>query len=147
MIQVEDIYAVRKKLGLSQEKLAEALGVSRNSVSRWERGEFRPSAENLAALERLLVQLEGGPAAPEETPAPKQEPAPPPVKVKRWPLVLLCIGVLCTLLIGILSLAGIHSIQRRLDPQDTAVPMEDLDVEEVDEVLIISSADLQPLQP
>ena len=69
MVQVEDICLARKRLGLSQEKLAEALGVSRNTISRWERGEFNPTADRLAALERLLAQLEGGADAPEETSA------------------------------------------------------------------------------
>lgn len=71
MIQEADVRTVRKKLGLSQEKLAEKLGVTRNTISRWELGEVSPSAENLTALNRLLTQLED-PAAP------KAEPAPPP---------------------------------------------------------------------
>lgn len=35
MVQVTDICSARKKLGLSQEQLAEALGVSRNTIGRW----------------------------------------------------------------------------------------------------------------
>lgn len=106
MIQEADVRTVRKKLGLSQEKLAEKLGVTRNTISRWELGEVSPSAENLTALNRLLTQLED-PAAP------KAEPAPPPgalapVKAKRWPLVLACVGIVFALLIGIASLIGIY---------------------------------------
>lgn len=140
MIQVADIYSARKKLGLSQEKLAEALGVSRNTVSRWELGEFSPSAENLAALERLLAQLEGdGPAEPEDTPAPEEAVVPPPVtpaKTRRWPLALVCAGVVCALLLGIAALIGVHSLRQRVDP-DNAVPAEEMDREEVDESIII----------
>lgn len=142
MIQVADIYSARKTLGLSQEKLAEALGVSRNTVSRWERGEFSPSAENLAALERLLAQLEGdGPAEPEETPAPEETAVPPPAtpsKTRRWPLALVC-----ALLLGIAALIGVHSLRQRVDP-DNAVPAEEMDREEVDESIISGTITLHP---
>lgn len=44
------LYDLRKRHGLSQEKLAELLDVSRQSVSRWELGTAVPSSENLAAI-------------------------------------------------------------------------------------------------
>lgn len=148
MVQAVDICAVRKKLGLSQEKLAEALGVSRNTVSRWERGEFNPTADKLAALERLLAQLET-PAAPEEAPAPKEDVVPPPVvptKAKHWPMVLVFVGVVCALLIGIATLMGVYSINQQLEP-DNIVPAEEIEGEEVDAFLTIESVTRQPLQP
>ena len=36
MILADKIIALRKKAGMSQEQLAERLGVSRQSVSKWE---------------------------------------------------------------------------------------------------------------
>ena len=39
----EWVKAMRKHLGLSQEVLAERVGVSRPAVARWELGTFRPS--------------------------------------------------------------------------------------------------------
>lgn len=42
--------ARRKRAGLSQESLAEQLGVSRQAVSKWECGECAPDTENLIAL-------------------------------------------------------------------------------------------------
>lgn len=40
----------RKAKGLSQEALAEKLGVSRQAISKWERGESSPDTDNLIAL-------------------------------------------------------------------------------------------------
>ena len=49
----ETLVFFRKKQGLSQIELAEALEVSRQTVSKWETGVALPSAENLLALSRL----------------------------------------------------------------------------------------------
>ena len=45
--------ARRKQAGLSQEALAERLGVSRQAVSKWERSESSPDTDNLIALAQL----------------------------------------------------------------------------------------------
>lgn len=44
---------LRKAQGYSQEELAERLGISRQAVSKWERGESSPDTDNLIALARL----------------------------------------------------------------------------------------------
>jgi len=44
---------LRKEKGYSQDQLAEALGVSRQSISKWERAEASPDSENLIALAKL----------------------------------------------------------------------------------------------
>ena len=49
----EKIQTLRTDAGLSQEYLAEQLAVSRQAVSKWERGEADPSTANLLALGRL----------------------------------------------------------------------------------------------
>ena len=49
----ERIRRGREAKALTQEELAEALGVSRQAVSKWERGEADPSTANLLALGRL----------------------------------------------------------------------------------------------
>ena len=46
----EKIYYYRKKMGKSQEELAEELGVSRQAVSKWETGESEPELAKLRAL-------------------------------------------------------------------------------------------------
>ena len=44
---------LRKTSGLSQEALAEKIGVSRQAVSKWERAESSPDTDNLISLARL----------------------------------------------------------------------------------------------
>ena len=44
------LQAERRKKGLTQEGLAEAMGVSRQAVSKWEQGEGYPEVEKLLAL-------------------------------------------------------------------------------------------------
>ena len=44
------LQAERRKNGLTQEGLAEAMGVSRQAVSKWEQGEGYPEVEKLLAL-------------------------------------------------------------------------------------------------
>ena len=47
------LYELRKKHNLSQEELAERLGVSRQAVSKWERSEASPDTDNLIALAKI----------------------------------------------------------------------------------------------
>lgn len=46
----EKIYTCRKKAGLSQEALAEKVGVSRQAISKWELGEAEPEIRKLKLL-------------------------------------------------------------------------------------------------
>lgn len=173
---------LRSARGISQQELAELVGVSRQTISRWENEIVQPSADNLMCLSEVLqFPLEaflrddweppeqqaveavailpkepqdtdaeespesGGevpPAPPEEIPVPGQEVAPKeavtplpvaPAKARRLPLALICAGVVCALLIAIAALAGVHSINQRLEP-DNIVPVEEIEVKEVDEV-------------
>jgi len=43
----------RLRHGLTQGRLATAIGVSQRTVSRWERGALRPSEASLAAISEL----------------------------------------------------------------------------------------------
>ena len=47
------LYELRKKHNLSQEELAEKLGVSRQAVSKWERSEASPDTDNLISLAKI----------------------------------------------------------------------------------------------
>ena len=46
----EKLYSLRKKNGLSQEQLAEGLGVSRQAISKWESGHAVPETEKLLVI-------------------------------------------------------------------------------------------------
>ena len=48
------ILELRTKKGLSQDELAEKVFVTRQAVSRWEKGETTPSTETLKLLSKLF---------------------------------------------------------------------------------------------
>ena len=50
----EKLIDLRKKNGMSQEELADRLGVSRQAISRWELGSTLPDAPNLLKLSDLF---------------------------------------------------------------------------------------------
>lgn len=104
---------VRTERGLSQERLAEQLNVSRQTVSKWENGLAVPSGDNLNQLGKALgvsvdFLLNGERAAaetPAETPAaaaPAEEtPAPQPGR-RRLPALLAALLLAGSILIGAL---------------------------------------------
>ena len=49
----EKLIQLRRKQGMSQEQLADRLGITRQSVSKWESGASDPSTSNLLALAKL----------------------------------------------------------------------------------------------
>ncbi len=53
------VRTLRERLGLSQEKLAVTLGVSFQTVNRWERGHAKPSQLALNAIEQKLADMGG----------------------------------------------------------------------------------------
>ncbi len=52
------LFEYRKAYGYSQEELAEKIGVSRQAISKWERGESSPDTENLIALFQDCTMLQ-----------------------------------------------------------------------------------------
>ena len=50
----ENLYNLRKNRKISQERLAELLDISRQSISKWELGESYPTVENIFKLSNVL---------------------------------------------------------------------------------------------
>ena len=78
----EKIYWCRKQAGLSQEALAELIGVSRQSISKWETGEASPEISKLPLLAKAfdvttdwLLSEDG---IPQDNPTPEAAPEPIP---------------------------------------------------------------------
>jgi HTH-type transcriptional regulator/antitoxin HipB len=71
------LYELRKKNHLSQEELAEKLGVSRQAISKWECGESLPDTDNLISISKLygvsLDELVGNTPTQPHTDEPEQE--------------------------------------------------------------------------
>lgn len=135
----ERLIRLRQEQGLSQSGLAEALGVSRQAVSRWETGAAMPSAENLFCLSRLYgvpmdELIRGEEAEPEqkaEAPAGTQDAPKEDRALRRWRAAALVLAAVCVLLAG--TVAYIAEEQRKaqadeIDIADTAA--DSIDVSE-----------------
>ena len=102
----ERIRSLRKERGLSQEALAEALGVSRQAVTKWEDGSALPSTANLLALADFFsVPLEDfvRPAAQEETEQEKGTEA-TPQRSQRKTAVRIASGILILSILVLVAL-------------------------------------------
>jgi DNA-binding transcriptional regulator YiaG len=56
---VYDVRELRHRLGMTQERLAQYMGVSFATINRWERGRSKPSPlamQRLRDLERMLTE-------------------------------------------------------------------------------------------
>ncbi len=128
---------VRTERGISQEALAELLGVSRQTVSKWETGAARPSAGNLAALSEIFglpvdAFVKNDWTAPEEAEPIVQVvevPAPPPAPRRRyalWPVLL-------ALLVGLGIAVGVFYLRERAE---ASVRMDEVEGEVIDNPII-----------
>ena len=72
----QNIQSLRKNAGLSQEALGEALGVSRQAVSKWESDSAIPELDTLIAMSRLFQTTLGALLLiePSENAAPQEKP-------------------------------------------------------------------------
>ena len=117
---IERLIECRKAAGLSQTELAEKLGLSRQTISKWETGSVIPAAENLSALAKLynvsLDWLVNGvdfakPQTRDEEAAKAEEPVQPRKSINGWRIASF---VLAALLLAVV-IFGIVRYQRTVD--------------------------------
>ena len=119
----EKLTHLRKREGLTQQKLADALNVSRQAISKWEVGTAVPSTDNLIHLGRLFgvavdvlvneqLDLDGNldTKAPVEAPEEPEAPAEPTVAEEKRPVAssiwkLIVIAVCALLLFTVLGMS------------------------------------------
>ncbi|MDE6531677.1 MAG: helix-turn-helix domain-containing protein [Lachnospiraceae bacterium] len=106
----EKIYTLRRKSGLSQEQLAEKIGVSRQAISKWEGGLSTPELDKLKALSEYfqvtmdeLICDQMSNAIPSEV---KQEKASATDNRSKIGIILCLIGAFCLVLFGILMIVN-----------------------------------------
>lgn len=109
----ERIYRFRRKSGLSQEQLAERIGVSRQAISKWESGTSTPELEKLLALSECfhitldeLVREEAGSPGEDETPRKGEGSGAPKGMGLKAGIGLCLAGAICLILSGIMMVAS-----------------------------------------
>ena len=107
----EKLYTLRKKSGLSQEQLAEQLGVSRQAISKWESGQSVPESDKLIVISNYFkVSLDYLLKEESEPPITTEDPdADTSLQTNdrtRWLLgIITCVGgILCLIVWGLLSI-------------------------------------------
>ena len=114
----EKIYSLRRKNGLSQEQLAEKIGVLRQAVSKWEGGLSTPELDKLRALSECfqitMDELTGNQTIHGSGDADREEQAPAPGKGGESRLgVCLCVtGAVCLILFGVLTVMRPSTVDR-----------------------------------
>ena len=93
------IAAKRKERELSQESLGAELGVSRQTVYKWESDTSLPEIEKLVALSRLFHLPVGVLLGVEEAAAAEPPRPVPRWKRRLWPLLSAALGAVCVVLV------------------------------------------------
>ena len=150
--------ALRTERGLSQEELAREVEVTRQTVSKWERGLIAPSTVNLIALGRLYgVSLDelvnGEPPAGEheekevEKPEEAETPEEAPPRKKHLPLKIMGAAAAAAFIL-LVSAASVITIVSAVakekepeEPEDNIIWTDDLVPEDIDLSQVIDLSD------
>ncbi len=133
----EKLVVFRTRQGLTQNELAGEIGVSRQTVSKWERGVAVPSTESLIALSRLYgVPLdEMANSGEASATAVAEKPDAPPGPGKRWTKIAGgAVLAACLLLVTIASIITIWSAvcKESEGPKDNIICTDDMKWEYID---------------
>lgn len=141
----ENLAALRKDKGLSQNDLAEEMHVSRQTISKWERGNVLPSTDNLIWLSKFyqvsLDELVGiakkseTPSCAEENPEPaKPEPAKPSPAFSRK-TVMIAFTIVVAVMIAVNVAVWIfvfHAQAPKSIDTHTSINLSDMDSTDLD---------------
>ena len=102
----EKMIELRKQQGLSQQDLADRLGVSRQAISRWETGAVQPLADSVKSLAQvfqvstdyLLSDDLDDPTSPQPAATPQEGPR-PALRHRKWPLALAALAAAALLVL------------------------------------------------
>ena len=132
----EKLAALRREHKMTQAELAEALDVSRQAVSKWERGIASPSMENLVCMGRLfgvpVEQLVDESLALKKKPVELEAAAEPQPERRGGRVALTVVLAACLLLSAIASVITIVSAIGKLPKKPDALRQKDLTCEHID---------------
>lgn len=130
--------ALRMERGMSQSDLARELGVTRQTVSRWEQGLMTPSTDRLIDVARVFHMsldelVNGGPPVPEGVEAPPPADGEAPGK-RGWKIAA---GVVLAACLALVTVAAVITIWSAVfkgpeEPGDKIVWMDDITPEYID---------------
>lgn len=104
----EKMIELRKQQNLSQQDLADRLGVSRQAISRWETGAVQPLADSVKSLAQVFQvstdyllndDLDTPTPPPTAQPAPPQEKSKSTRKHRKWLLALAALAAAAVLVL------------------------------------------------
>lgn len=140
----EKLSQLRKERGMTQTELAEALDVSRQTVSKWECGVAVPTTDKLICIGKIFgVPLDdllnddlSVQRAPVETVmVAEKEPEPPAPPKRRWARLAAGVGLaVCLLLITVAAVITICSaiFKEPEKPENGTIRLEDLEPDYID---------------
>lgn len=114
----EKIYTLRRKSGLSQEQLAEKIGVSRQAISKWEGGLSTPELDKLRALSEFFhvsmdeLTSEQGSTASSDSAEQKLSTTTGRGMENKIGICLCLIGAVCLILFGIVMIIRPSSMEQ-----------------------------------
>lgn len=117
----DNIREYRKKSNMSQEELADKLGISRQSISLWENGQTQPTIDNIIAMSRifnitsdmLLGNSDGITITQDKVPEKKR---------KTWPIVAIIIAIV--VIIGVVIMAVFLGDNSPVEGNETSTPVD-----------------------